>query len=274
MLAGVTVIASSPLSWGISADYARYLPPDTPRLAVAGWTALGGFVPAVLLGGIGVVAGTVVDMSDPQASLAAILPGWFYPVFLLMIVTGCVTNNILTMYSSGLCLQAVGIPLRRSITVLFDGVLGVGLACYALFVSDFTDTLSSALEMSVALLGPAITIYCTDLVLRRNRYDGDALHDETPAGRYWFSGGVNWAGFSALLLGTAAAVLWLNTTPYVGPLADRFAGADLSTVVGPLVALAAYVVLDRLLYPDRDGVPHLALHADPTTTTPRDELPA
>ena len=60
---------------GDLADYARYLPADTSRLAVACWTAAGGFIPAVVLGSIGVLAGSVVDMADPQTSLAAILPG-------------------------------------------------------------------------------------------------------------------------------------------------------------------------------------------------------
>lgn len=263
MAAGVTIIASSPLSWGISADYARYLPPSTPKLATATFTALGGFLPAVTLGSIGVLAGSVVDMNDPQTSLEAILPGWFYPVFLLMIVLGCVTNNILTMYSSGLCLQAVGIPLKRSITVLFDGVLGVALACYALFVSDFTTTLSALLEMSVALLGPAITIYAADIVLRRNRYNGLELSDESPSGPFWFSNGVNWAGFAALLTGTLAASLWLNTTKYVGPLAERFEGADLSSVVGPVVALVVYAVLVKVLYPS---------HTTPVQTNAEREL--
>lgn len=249
MIAGVTIIGSSPLSWGISADYARYLPPDTSRRAVAAWTALGGFIPAVLLGSIGVLAGSLVDMTDPQRSLAGVVPGWFYPVFLLMIVVGCVTNNILTMYSSGLCLQAIGVPLRRSITVLFDGVLGVTIACYALFISDFTATLNNILEMSVALLGPSIAIYAIDIALRRNRYDGHELHDETPTSAFWFNGGVNWAGFAALLLGTAAAALWLNTTGFVGPLARAFAGADLSSVVGPVVAIVVYAGLVKLLYP-------------------------
>lgn len=254
MIAGVTVIASSPLSWGVSADYARYLPTDVSKSAVAVFTALGGFVPSVLLGWTGVLAGSLTDMSDPQESLEAILPGWFYPVFLLMIVLGCVTNNILTMYSSGLCLQAIGIPLRRSVTVLFDGVLGVALACYALFVSDFTSTLSNILELSVALLGPAIAIYATDIVLRRNGYIGSELHDETPAGRYWFSAGVNWAGFAALVIGAAAAALWLNTTAYVGPMAQALGGADLSSVIGPVVAIGVYAGGLRWLYPGRHRV--------------------
>ena len=249
MIAGVTIIGSSPLSWGISADYARYLPPDTSKLAVAGWTALGGFVPAVVLGSIGVIAGSVVDMNDPQASLAGVLPGWFYPVFLLMIVLGCVTNNILTMYSSGLCLQAIGIPLPRSVTVLFDGVLGVAIACYALFVSDFTSTLNNILELSVAILGPSIAIYALDIVIRRNRYDGRELHDFRPGSPFWFDRGVNWAGFAALFLGTTAATLCLNTTLYVGPIAQVLDGADLSSVVGPVVALVVYAIVIRLRYP-------------------------
>lgn len=249
MTAGVTVIASAPLSWGISADYARYLPADTSRLRVAAWTALGGFVPAVLLGTTGVLAGTVIDMTDPQTALAQILPSWIYPVFLLFVVLGCMTNNILTMYSSGLCLQAIGIPLRRAVTVLIDGILGVALAVYALFVADFIDTLSTTLELTVVLLGPAIAIYAADIVLRRNRYDGMELNDLSPRGVYWFTRGWNIAGFAAVIAGAAAAVMCVNTTPYQGPVSRMLDGADLSAVVGPLVAVTVYVALTKVLYP-------------------------
>lgn len=248
MSAGVTVIAAAPLSWGISADYARYLPADTSRLRVAAWTALGGFVPAVLLGASGVLAGTVIDMTDPQTALAEILPPWIYPVFLLFVVLGCMTNNILTMYSSGLCLQAIGIPLRRAVTVLIDGLLGVALALYALFVTNFTDALSTTLELTVALLGPAIAIYVTDIILRRNRYDGMQLNDMSTDSPYWFTRGWNIAGFSAIGAGTFAAAMCVNTTPYQGPVSVALDGADLSALVGPLVAVTVYVVLTKLLY--------------------------
>ena len=123
--AGFTIIASSPLSWGTGADYARYLPADVSRRGVIWWTALGGFLPAVTLSGLGVLAGTVVDMTNPQTSLRVLLPGWFYPVFLLVIVAGAITNNVLTAYSTGLALQAVGIPWQRSVTVIFDAVVAI-----------------------------------------------------------------------------------------------------------------------------------------------------
>lgn len=244
--AGLTIIASGPLSWGSGADYARYLPETTSPRATAAWTAIGGFAPAVLLGALGVLAGTAVDMTDPQTSLAAILPGWFYPVFLLAIVVGSITNNVLTAYSSGLSLQAVGVKASRAFTVFFDGIVGVSLALYALFVSNFMDTVSSILELSVSLLGPSLAIYGADIILRRNRYDGQALHDESPTSPFWYRNGVNWCGVTAQLFGTVLAVLCVNTTILVGPVASALGGADLSCVVGPVVGSSIYAALTLL----------------------------
>ena len=53
------------------------------KVAIVSWTALGGFLPSVLVCSIGALAATAVDMSDPQNALTQILPGWFAPVFLL-----------------------------------------------------------------------------------------------------------------------------------------------------------------------------------------------
>jgi purine-cytosine permease-like protein len=255
--AGFTIIASSPLSWGTGADYARYLPADASRRGVIWWTALGGFLPAVLLGGLGVLAGTAVDMTDPQTSLAALLPGWFYPVFLLVIVAGAVTNNVLTAYSTGLALQAVGIPWKRSVTVVFDAVVAVGITGYALFISNFLSTLNNILELTVALLGPALAVYGTDILLRRNRYDGPQLHDETPRSRFWYTGGVNLAGATAMIAGTVGALLCVNTAVYVGPLATALDGADLSSFAGPVIAAGSYAALAgrQLRAASADGAP-------------------
>lgn len=243
--AGFTIIASAPLSWGIGADYARYLPADTSRRAVVGWTALGGFLPAMLLGGMGVLAGTVADMTDPQTSLRTLLPGWFYPVFLLLVIAGAMTNNVLTAYSTGLALQAVGIGWRRPVAVVFDSVIAVGITSYALFLSDFLDTLSNILELTVTFLGPALAIYAVDIWLRGNRYDGLELHDETPGSRFWYWRGLNPAGAAAIIAGTAVALLCVSTSIYVGPVAGALDGADLSALAGPALAALIYASLAR-----------------------------
>jgi purine-cytosine permease-like protein len=199
-----------------------------------------------LLGILGVLAGTAVDMTDPQTSFAAILPAWFYPVFLLVIMFGCITNNILTAYSSGLALQAVGIKASRAITVFFDGIVGVSICLYALFISNFIDALNNILTLSVALLGPSLAIYAADILLRRNKYDGVALQDETPGAKYWFSHGFNWAGMVALVVGTFAATLCVNTPVFVGPVSDLLDGADISSLAGPIVGAGLYTAMTLL----------------------------
>lgn len=237
---GFTLIASGPLSWGTAADYARYLHRDASALAVAGWTAAGGFIPSVLLGVIGVVAATALDFADAQAAFATILPAGFYTVLTLMIILGSMANNVLTAYSAGLALLALGVRAKRTTTVIFDALVGVGLTIYALFVSTFMDTMQNILTLSVALLGPNLALYGADILLRRNRYDGEALADDRPGSPFWYQAGVNPRGATAQVLGTAAALACVNTPVYVGPVARALGGADLSCVVGPLVAVILY----------------------------------
>ena len=58
----------------MAADYTRYLPVDTPTKGIVIWATLGAFVPAVLITIVGALAGTAVDMTDPQTSFAAAAP--------------------------------------------------------------------------------------------------------------------------------------------------------------------------------------------------------
>lgn len=244
LIAGVTLIGSGPLSYTTSADFSRYLPRTTSPKAIAGWTALGGFLPGVLVCSLGALAATAVDMTDPQAGLRQLLPGWFGPVLLLALVLGTIAINALTAYSAGLALQAVGIRIRRSLSVLADGTAAVALTLYGLLASDFLDTVSNVLQLTVVLLGPAMAVYATDIVLRRNRYDGRALMDETPGSAFWYTAGVNPAGTLALAGGVTVAALSVNTL-YTGPIARALGGLDLALPAGIVVASLLYAVLAR-----------------------------
>lgn len=248
LLAGTTLIASGPLSYTTSADFSRYLPRTSSRKAIIGWTALGAFLPSVVVCSLGAFAATSVDMSDPQAALQKILPGWFYPVFLLALILGTISVNALTAYSAGLALQAVGVRIRRSVSVLFDGAVAVALTLYGLLVSNLLDTVSNSLQLIVVLIGPVMAIYATDILLRRFRYDGRALADETPDSPFWYTGGVSPAGALALVAGVGAAALCVDTL-YTGPVASALGGIDLSLPVGMAVSAALYAAVMRTLTP-------------------------
>ncbi|MEW1904697.1 cytosine permease [Streptomyces sp. NPDC086147] len=244
LLAGTTMIASGPLSYTTSADFSRYLPRTAPKRAIVGWTALGAFLPSVVVSSLGALAATAVDMTDPQTALQEILPGWFVPVFLLALVLGTVAINALTAYSAGLALQAVGLRVRRSVSVLLDGAVAVALTLYGVLVSDFLDTVSNALQVITVLVGPLMALYATDVLLRRCRYDGVALSDETPGSPFWYTAGVNLAGALALVAGVTAASLCVDTL-YTGPVASALGGVDLSLPVGMGVSAALYALLMR-----------------------------
>ncbi|MBM7505997.1 purine-cytosine permease family protein [Agromyces aurantiacus] len=264
VMLGFAIVASSPLSWGTGADYARYLPANVSKRKVAGYTALGGFLPAVLIGALGAVAGTAIDMTDPQLTIGEIVPAWFTPVFLAMIVLSSIANNVLVAYSTGFYAQALGARVSRAATTVVTGVVATAAAGWVLFLTpSFLDVLGASLELSVTVFGPLVSIYAIDIVLRRNRYDGRALADTSPASPFWYRGGVFPAGAIAMVVATAVAVMSANTTLWVGPISQALGGADLSAVVGPVLAAALYAGLWLTIDPYRDPAKRPAATSDP-----------
>ncbi|WP_309081045.1 cytosine permease [Zhihengliuella sp.] len=263
---GYAIVASGPLSWGTGADYSRYLPERTPRRGIIWWTALGGFIPAVLIGGLGVLAATAIDMTDPQQTIGEIVPAWFTPVFLFVVFLGTVTNNVLVAYSTGLYAQGLGIRLPRATTVVVTGTVATVLGGWLVFgAPSFLDTLNAALELSVCILGPLVAIYAVDIVLRRNRYDGRALNDERPGSEFWYRHGYFAPGVVAMVVGAVVSLLFVNSTLFVGPVAAALGGADLSALLAPVVGGLVYAILWRYTAPYNDPARR------PGATAPRPE---
>jgi len=247
---GYAIVASGPLSWGTGADYSRYLPANTPRRGVIWWTALGGFIPAVVIGSLGVVAATAIDMTDPQRTISEIVPGWFTPIFLFVVLLGTITNNVLVAYSTGLYAQGLGLRLSRATTVVVTGLAATAMGAWLVFAApSFLDTLNAALELSVTVLGPLVAIYAVDILLRRNRYDGVALNDETRASDFWYSRGYFAPGVVAMVVGTSVSLLLVNSTLFVGPIAAALGGADLSALLAPVIGGVVYAILWRTTAP-------------------------
>jgi nucleobase:cation symporter-1, NCS1 family len=253
-LAGCAVVAAGPLSWGTSPDFARYFPATTRKAPVVWWTTFGGFIPTVFLQGIGILAATAMDMNDPEGNIGTIVPGWFTPIFFILVILGQISGNVLTAYSTGLAVQALGVRLSRAKTIVVTGLLATAMAWWCVFAAPhFLDTLYSALAFSGTLLVPLVTIYGVDIVLRRNDYDGMAINDERRGSPFWYTSGYFPAGCIAQTVGTIVGVLCMsNAGVFVGPLAAVFGGADMSIFMGSLVAGALYALLWFKTSPYRD----------------------
>jgi purine-cytosine permease-like protein len=165
---------------------------------------------------------------------------------LLIVILGLMSNSIYSIYSSGLVLQAMGIPLKRTRTVWIDAIAGTAIAIYgALIAAHFLEVLQNFLLWSIYWLAPFFGIYLVELLTRKARYDAHALHERS--GPYWYSGGIRWGGVAALVIGMLASAFLSNTPYYVGPLSTHLLdGGDLSAVGGLLVGGLAYYLLCAL----------------------------
>jgi purine-cytosine permease-like protein len=164
---------------------------------------------------------------------------------LIVVVGGCISNNFLNTYTSGLTLQALGVRMARYKTVLIDGVIATAAAVYAVFFHDFTATFIEFLSLMIIWIAPWFAVYAVDLWLRENRYSGEELLRER-GGRYWFTNGVSSAAVIAWVLGMVAAFMLTNSTRWQSPVStDLLGGADLSIPAGLVVAGGVYYALRR-----------------------------
>ncbi|MFE5632204.1 purine-cytosine permease family protein [Streptomyces sp. NPDC056463] len=238
------VVLAGPISYvPMPADYTRYLPRTTSLKALTWSGGLGGFLSSVALGVAGVAAATQADMTDAVAGAEGLLPNWFQPLFLALILGGSVTNSIITLYSSSLNLQVLGIPWSRSRAIVISAAVTAVGSLGALFLTDFTTSLLAFLSLLIIVFAPWGGVFLADMVLRRCTYDSDALHAGERGG-YWYRSGWSPAGTTALLAGMVFAALTCDSELWTGPLVAPLGGADL-TLLGALVSALVYVLLAR-----------------------------
>lgn len=172
------------LSWvSCAADYSRYLPRDASGRAVVGWTTLGASVPllTLTLSGLLLAAGDPAlahaIAHDPIGALTTALPTWYVVPFALVALLGLVAGAILDIYSSGLTLLTLGLPVQRWQAVALDGVLMVlGTAYVVWLAEDFLGTFQAFLLTLGAPLAAWAGVFLGDLAVRREPYDDAALH--------------------------------------------------------------------------------------------------
>jgi NCS1 family nucleobase:cation symporter-1 len=252
-------IALSGLGWTENGnDYTRYCPTNTSKKGIIGWVFLGTAVPEILIMTLGAVVGTFVLKIGtgaggllPFAHTSAI-PAWFVVVFLLFAIVQIFGINSLDMYSSGVTLQAIGVPVKRYQAVLVDCVIALGVTMYAIFSASFTQYLSDFVDIVIIWIAPWSAIFLVDWALRRYRYVPSELQKTGRDSLYWRSGGIHWPAWVAQLLGMFAAVsglsatfhlpTWMNEVTYHTRDAYGF-GADFSVFMGMGVGALVYLVL-------------------------------
>ena len=252
------------LGWvNAAADYSRYLPRAASGRGIVAWTTIGGaLAPVVLLVFGMLLAGSSTKLSDavgadPIGALSTLLPTWFLVPFALVAVLGLIGGAALDIYSSGLALLSVGLPVPRYVAAAIDGVIMLLGAIYIVFGSG---TFIYTFQGFLITLGVPIAAWCgvflADVATRRRDYRDTDLYD--PRGRY---GSVRWIAVATLVLGTVVGwglvtntyAGWLDWQGYLlGPIGGRdgdWAYANLGVLVALVIGLAGGLVGWLLLPP-------------------------
>ena len=247
------------LGWvGCAADYSRYLPRKTSSKAVVGWTIFGASVVPIILVIYGsLLAGSSKALndqvaSDPIGALTTLLPTWYLIPFAFVAILGLIGGAILDLYSSGLVLVSIGLPVKRHIAASIDGaIMTIGTIYLVWFASDFFVPFQGFLITLGVPVAVWSGLFVADVFMRKS-YSEDELFDSK--GRY---GAYNFKSIGLVLFGTVigwglvtnSLASWLSWQGYLlspfGGKDGQWAYANLGVIAALLIGFIGHIILSK-----------------------------
>jgi len=257
LIFGITGIG---LGWvNSAADYSRYLPRTVSSKAVVGWTVLGAsLVPIVLVIYGSALAGSSKELSDgiamdPIGALTTLLPTWFLIPFALVAILGLVGGAILDLYSSGLTLVSIGLPVKRHIAASIDAFI---ILAGTIYIVWFADNFFFPFQGFLITLGVPVAvwsaIFVADVIMRKAPYSESDLYN--PNARY---GAWNRKSLTLMVIGsiigwglvTNTFAGWLSWQGYllglIGGKQGPWAYANVGVIAALAIGFFGHILLSR-----------------------------
>src|SRR6476620_4950260 len=115
----VTIALSLSLSWAsYAADFSRYLPANSSRARVFGFTFAGIVLAYIFVQGIGIAAGDLVSEHTADGVQSVMGGGILGALALLVIALASIGSGVMNDYSGSLALQTIGVKVRRPISAI------------------------------------------------------------------------------------------------------------------------------------------------------------
>jgi purine-cytosine permease-like protein len=185
-----------------SSDLARYQRPASYGGTSMLWATFGATLPPFLL----IAWGAMLAASDaklakalssnPLAAIATLLPAWYPAPLLAAAGLGLLSGAVLTMYSGGFAIQALGVRARRSFTTFISAILVLAVAAALIFVvTDFASLLRDLVITVAVPVAAWAGIFASEMMIRTRRFHAESLL--APGGVY---PQVRWLNFLALIV--------------------------------------------------------------------------
>ena len=246
----VAVSVGGPLSYAPTlGDYTRRIS-ETRFGTRSVWlaTSAGVFAGLFVAALFGIFTASTFDtLSDSYVrDLVAAAPGWYVLPIVVIALAGGLGQGVLNIYASGLDLEALIPRLKRIHTTLITSAVAIALLYIGVFVIDAVDAITAMTLILNGIAGPWVAINVVGfLVARRGEYDPADLqvfNEGRRGGRYWFTAGWNLRAVVPFAIASVCGILAVNTTVYVGPLANIANGVDVSLIGSGLLAAVGYFI--------------------------------
>ncbi len=244
-MAGVALLVIDMLSYGpFVSDYTRYLPAQTNGKRLF-WAIYGGNCVATTgTCMIGAYLAALLPSLGPVAAVGKVSGKWALIVMAFSLIDACTFNA----YTGAFQILAFGNMWRRfkpvSLRVRlipFLVVMIAGMVIAFVGYKNFVTNLSNFLDVLLVIFIPWSAVNLTDyFVIRRGHYDVESFF--VPDSIY---GKVAWRGLLAYAVGLGVEWPFVSQPDYTGPLVAKLGGADISWIVGWVVAAALYLLLMR-----------------------------
>ena len=185
---------------------------------------------------------------EPLAALTGILPFWFYVPFSFIVIISLISAGMTGIYSSGLALLALGVPMSRLGTTILNGVIIALGAYYLLFISDsFVSTFQSFLALISVVMGSWGAIEMVDLIRqKRLGWNTDLALPPSEGGE-----SIRWTAFGSLLVATIIGLGTITSSdPWIGHAVSFLLpeGTEGSVFARANIGLVAAMIIGSVLY--------------------------
>jgi NCS1 family nucleobase:cation symporter-1 len=261
-----TIAFGASISWAsYASDYSRYQRKGTPSSPIFLWTLAGLAVSYIWMYTIG-LAGAKMLTHQTAAGVRTLVGGGLVGILALVaVVFGAVTSNAMNDYSGSLAIQAGGVRMKRN----WSAIIGTIMAFFViLWLHDGNTSVrfQNILLFSAYWIAPFFSVLVIDWFYVRTTLTRQRLLHLMDFRRLV----TGWSAVTALVVGFAAMVPFMDTGLVVGPAAKALDGADISFYVGFLVGALVYWPLRKIETRRATTTFEVApedVHSGPTATT-------
>ena len=178
----MTIALSLSISWAsYAADFSRYLPADSSRARVFGFTFAGIVLAYIFVQGIGIAAGDLVSEHTADGVRSVMGGGILGALALLVIALASIGSGVMNDYSGSLALQTIGVRVRRPISAVVVTVIAFALILW-LHGGETASRFEHVLLLVSYWIPAFVAVVVIDWVLRvRGRDDRSIPPRSTPS---------------------------------------------------------------------------------------------